>query len=243
MHYGHLFIAILILGGFTFSFVGFGFGLVTVPMLALFLPLKTAIAFHFPFTILLPLYHTWHFRRVVDYKILQPLLIGALLSMPFGLIFLNILPENILKISLGLFLLVYCITNLFGWRNRIGESFRSKKWVGVVLGLFSGLLHGAYTLGGPSAVVYVTGSVSDPKSAKGVLGIYFTIISAVVGIMYAGNDIFSQEWLLKSLYFFPAVIVGFALGLFASRRLDVTWYRNGINFLLMLSALSLLVFK
>jgi uncharacterized membrane protein YfcA len=207
------------------------------------LPLKTAIAFHFPFTILLPLYHTWHFRRVVEYKILYTILAGALFAMPFGLIFLNILPETSLKMGLGLFLVLYCTSNLFGWRNQINRSLRSKKWTGLVFGLFSGLLHGAYTLGGPGAVVYVTASIKDPKSAKGVLGIYFAIISTIVGIMYAGNDIFSKEWLLKSFYYSPAVVVGFAFGFLAFRRLEAKWYRYGLNLLLMISAISLLVFK
>ena len=116
---------------------------------------------------------------------------------------------------------------------------RGTKFIGFLCGLISGWFQGAYTTGGPPAVVYVSYFSSEPEEAKGYMGTYFAFICCFTLIMYAASGVFSAKWLINSLAFSPAVILGTWTGAVLSRRVEMKVYRLGVDLLLIVAAAML----
>ncbi|MBU2550401.1 MAG: sulfite exporter TauE/SafE family protein [Proteobacteria bacterium] len=227
---------ILILGGFTFSFAGFGFALVTLPLIALFIPVKTAVPFLFPFAGGLVIYNTWRYGRLADWRRLQPLMFGACLALPAGMLSLTLFPESLLKKFLALFIVFGVLAPKINPRSdRTRGRLFFWSW-GLLCGLLSGWFQGAYTTGGPPAVLYIMSLTSNPRAAKGLLATYFTLLMVVTALLYGAGGLFSWEWMLKSAAYIPAVVFGTIMGTAISNRVSAERYRMGVDLLLILSA-------
>lgn len=230
---------VLAFGGLAFSFTGFGFALVTLPLMAFLLPLKIAVGFLFPYTLTLVIYHAWHFGRKLEFRTVWPLIFGSVLTMPLGLLFLQNIPESWLKKCLACFvILALLVIRLRGVKTKKVIS-PVTKFIGFLCGLISGWFQGAYTTGGPPAVVYVSYFSSEPEEAKGYMGTYFAFICCFTLVMYALSGVFSAKWLINSLVFSPAVIAGAWVGAVLSRRVEMKSYRLGVDLLLILAAAML----
>ena len=230
---------ILALGAFAFTFTGFGFALVTLPLLAFVLPLKTAVGFVFPYVLVLVFYHVWRFGRKLDYMVLWPMLLGAVPAMPVGLWSLSRLPESWLKRCLAVFVLLsLAVIRLQSARPQSLKTGVSR-WAGFCFGVIGGWFQGAYTTGGPPAVVYVSAVAPDPEEAKGYLGAYFAIINLFTAVLYVGGGVFSNEWLVRSLAYSPAVLLGAVIGARFFGRVEVKTYRLAVDLLLILAAMLL----
>jgi uncharacterized protein len=232
-------ILILVLGGFTFSFAGFGFALVTLPLLSLLLPVKISVGFIFPYVLVLVLYHTGRFGKILDRRILLPLIVGACLAIPAGLWSLHLFPEVWLKRCLAVFIVLSIAASRF-WSttNLFSQDDRSRVW-GLVCGLLGGWLQGAYAAGGPPAVIFVRSIEENPERAKGYLGAYFSVINLVTAVTFVVGDVFTAQWLWNSLLYSPAVLVGTVAGALFSNRINARVYRAAVDLLLLISSVML----
>jgi len=227
---------ILAFGAFAFSFTGFGFALVTLPLLAFLLPLKIAVGFVFPYTLTLVLYHAWRFGRKLELGVLWPLIFGAVPAMPLGLWYLHQFPESLLKKCLACFVILSLLLTRLQMARPKKLKTRYSKYVGFLFGFISGWFQGAYTTGGPPAVVYVSAVSSEPEQAKGYMGAYFAFICLLTLVMYAVSGVFSVKWLGNSLAYSPAVLLGTLAGAVCSVQVKAKTYRLAVDSLLILAA-------
>ena len=121
------------------GYSGFGFSALTVTSLALILPpseivptaymLEIAASIH-----MLPL--VW---RSIDWKILRCLFFGVVMGTPFGIIFLEEVPQEIMRLVISGIVLT---ASLLLWKN---IRFRSSaNWYSILtVGFFSGVINGA----------------------------------------------------------------------------------------------------
>lgn len=224
------------ISAFAFSFAGFGYGLLAVPLLALVVPVKMAVAIQFPFSVLLVLCNTLRYGRKLRWMDLKPLFIGAAIAIPLGVFSLNWLPEIVMKRALALFIVLTVIIA----RNKLGgkaiHGFANTTMGGTVLGLISGWFMGAYTTGGPPAVIYATAKFSDAKKAKGIMGIYFLATDMVLVILFCFTGILTTDTFMQSLIYSPAVAIGFLIGAISLKWVSYKGYMVGVHLLLIVAA-------
>lgn len=231
--------AILLVSGFTMSFAGFGFALVAVPLLALFLPIQEAVALQFPYVFGLFAYQAWHYRAHFEWSHLRPLFWGCVVGLSLGTFLLYQLPESVLKRSLAIFIVtLLTFEALPAGKNFIGRVAQSPWW-GRFCGFLSGALLGAYTIGGPPAVLYIMSVSRDPLKAKSFLSSFFSVQFTLLGLVYIYTGLFSWEGLKTSLIFSPAVVLGSAAGFWAFGKASNRLYRQVIAVMLLLAAVVL----
>ncbi len=130
---------------FLYTFVGicagFGGGLTSMPLITMVLPLKMAA----PMSVIVgtgtALYATWLSRKETDWKSAAVLIIFSLLGIPVGLYALSYLPDHIMKIGLGGFIILYSFYSLFIPRLPVYD----KRWIAAPMGagrrIRCGILH------------------------------------------------------------------------------------------------------
>ena len=231
----------LILSAFTFSFAGFGFGLVAVPLLALVLPIKDAVAIQLPFSVLLVVINSIRYGKSIKWNQLKPLFIGSAAAIPIGVYSLTALPDNLMKRALALFIVLVI---LFERRRQgIGKfgAFAKTGSGGMILGMISGWFIGAYTTGGPPAVIYAIARFPEPKNAKGAMGLYFLVTDGLIVLLFTLTGLLTPELFFQSVRFTPAVLAGFLAGSYFFKNITKPTYIMGVHLLLFMAAVMLCV--
>ena len=218
-------------GSFIFGASGFGFGLVTVPLLGILLPIKEAIALQLPYAYLVALASAWHYRKHLAWRAMWPLLAGSLVALPLGVAALHYLPERPMKVFLALFIVASIAVAGRTWFRKLHNPYG--------YGAVSGLFQGAFTTGGPPAMLYLLAACNDPRAVKGTNGLFFIFLYGATTALYAATGVVSGENLVQAAWFAPAVLVGGLLGYWAGNRLNFRQYAYLVNALLLASAILL----
>lgn len=209
--------AILLAAYVIRGITGFGSGLISVPLLALFLPLTFVV----PLVLLLDFTASiviggFNFKRVKWGEI------GVLI--PFGLIgvvlgtnLLVNLPQKPMLIALAAFVFIFAVRSLF---NIHGEKLASRGWA-VPAALTGGTVGALFGTGGPPYVIYLSHRIHNKSDLRATLSaLFFTEgLMRIVSFLIAGLLVSTKVWLayfaalplvLGALYLGGRVHVGLA---------------------------------
>jgi len=195
---------------------GFGSALVAVPLLVQFMP----ISFVVPWTVSLDLLAAlllsaagWG-RRDVDWAEIRWLLPSAGVGIVLGLILLVRLPDTLLAVLLGIFVLVFGVRTLL---NLYGETPVSRWWA-VPAGGVGGAVGALFAAGGPPFVIYLSHRIRDKARLRSTLSTLFLLEGGVRLGALALAGLLVQEGMAQGLMLGVAVM---AAGLYLGHRVHL----------------------
>ena len=147
-------IAVLAISSFVQSVSGFGFALVAVAALPAMIDLREAVALIALFNLFVSSVTLLMHRQGLQWKRALPIVIGAGVTLPIGYYFLQEAPKDTILKVLGAVLVVLGIAEFVMARR---GYLALPKWAVWPLGLFGGVLGGAFNTAGPPIVAYVYG--------------------------------------------------------------------------------------
>jgi len=216
---GVIFIATLIR-----SALGFGEALVSVPLLALRIPLQIAapLAVMVSVTIAaLIIVQDW---KQVHFKAAGSLLIPTLFGIPIGLWLLTNPHQQIVKLLLAA--LIICFAIYFLSRTHLPElKHDSKPWL-LSCGFLAGILGGAYGMNGPPLAVYGALRRWSPQHFRATLQGYFLPASLIGLAGYFWQGLWNQQLLHYYLLSLPVCIPAIWLGRVINHRLPLENFRK-----------------
>jgi uncharacterized protein len=156
---GLAFYAAVLLSAFTVrSAAGFGAGLIAIPMLAVILPVSTAVSIATVFTTLTSLQLVGREWRQIAWRQFVVIFTYSILGIGLGLYCMKLLNEDILRHCLGIFLILYSLYALLTPNTRHND-LASRRWhrtLGAVVGIVGGFCSTLFGAGaGPIYVVYL----------------------------------------------------------------------------------------
>lgn len=210
--------AAILLGAYVIrGITGFGSGLISVPLLALFMPLQFVV----PWVLLLDftasiLIGGFNFGRVKwrEIGILIPL---GTLGVVLGTGLLVNLPQAPMLFALAAFVLVFALRSVL---NVHGDKPASRLWA-IPASLTGGTVGALFGTGGPPYVIYLTHRIHDKRALRATLSaLFFTEGLTRIGSFTAAGLLLSgRVWLayaaalplvLGALYVGGRVHVGLA---------------------------------
>ena len=126
------------------TLAGFGSSILLIPVAILFMDLKTAVFFVAVFHLFNNLFKIRLFWRSIDFKIFLLFGIPSILMAFTGAMLISLIPLDVVKNVLGVFLIVYAI---YSFANPT-FGLKKAKPIAVVGGSLSGFLAGLIGLGG-----------------------------------------------------------------------------------------------
>jgi uncharacterized membrane protein YfcA len=233
-------IAIVVAVMFLYTFVGicagFGGGLTAMPLITMVLPLKMAA----PMSVIVgtgtALYATWLSRKETDWKSALVLIIFSFAGIPVGLYALSSLPDTIMKIGLGGFIILYSFYSLFIPRLPVYD----KRWIAAPMGAVAGALGAAFSTNGPPVVMYGMLRNLGPAAFRGTLNAFFTANNlAIIGGL-ATSGILTLSTCKLVLLCIPTMILGSLVGQYVHKRISVRVFRIMV-FLLLIASGAMLI--
>ena len=203
---------ILFMAAFVQSISGFGGALVPMAFLPALIGIHAASPLVAICTILIEIVLLIRFHQELSLREIWKVVLASIMGVPFGVILLKLVSQQVALSALGVVLIGYAIYALMG--KRLPRSDHSSlPWLA---GFVGGLLGGAYNTSAPPVILYADTQDWSPERFKSNLQGYFIVNGAqvLVSHFFAGN--FRPDVLGWLPYVIPAV----ALGLLAGALLD-----------------------
>ncbi|HET7273851.1 MAG TPA: sulfite exporter TauE/SafE family protein [Longimicrobiaceae bacterium] len=209
-------IAIIFVATLIRSAFGFGEALVSVPLLALIIPIEVAapVAVLTSITVAaIILAQDW---SEVHAQSAGLLVISTIAGIPLGLLLLTRVAEPVIKIALAIVIIAFSSYSLLR-KQRLTLTNHRTAWL---FGFCAGVLGGAYGMNGPPLVIYGALRGWSPQHFRATLQGYFLPASILVmgGFWLAG--LWTPAVTRYYLLCLPGGLVAIFLGRWMNRRMD-----------------------
>ena len=220
------------------SLTGFGFALVMVPLLSLFWDVKLAVVTTtlLGTAALMPLVvEAWEHVRI--WKVM-PLVVGSMVGVPFGLLILDRIDPEALKIFVAAVVIGASLILYFAPRMRVGGSGPVAP---VAVGVFSGILRASTSMGGPPVILYTLGREQEAEEFRATLLAFFVPSSLVtlLGLGIAGR--LTPKVAGTAAVALPAMVLGLVAGIWLRARVDEELFRTLVLVVLVLSSIAVII--
>lgn len=214
------------LAGVVPELTGFGVATVSMPILSMVMPLEVVI----PLVAVISMVATGivavQDRAEGMYKQIAALVVGSAIGVPLGMLFLNIVDEQMLSMIFGSFMIIYALYGLFAHEHFLPRS----KTIGGLVGSVAGFFGAAFNIHGPLVGLYAANDTQhdSKQEIQGLTAAYMFIsgIFTVFGHFVSGR--ITLEVLQYAAFSLPFLFVGLAVGTKFSHRLNVTLIKYGI---------------
>tara|TARA_Y100000310_G_scaffold101298_1_gene99301 strand:+ start:4960 stop:5697 length:738 start_codon:yes stop_codon:yes gene_type:complete len=224
---------IIFLAGITSGLTGFGFALVSVPLMMLFLPLKTITPIILLLQILINLFLLFEARKFVNLKRIWPLILVGILGIPLGTYLLIFLDVTILKISVGLIIILFAIAFLIGFKKEI----KKEKSAFAIVGFISGILNGSTAMGGPPVVLFFTNQNIEKRIFRANLIAYFTALNLITIPFFLIGNLITLETIGYTALFMPALFLGGLTGTKLIHKINEKLFKKIVLIIIIVSGL------
>lgn len=213
--------AIILFSSFIQSITGFGFAIVGTPLLLFFMeprPVMSLMAFGALLLNSMVIYKT---RGMSDPKVIWPLFASSLLGIIPGVYILKIIDPTLLKLCIGVLILV---VSLFMASNYV-VTIKREKLATVLVGIMSGFMGGATSLGGPPIVLFLMNQQQDKEAFRANLVRFFCFGNIATLIVMYCMDTVDTSIFKQLIYIIPGVVIGAWLGEKAFAKVSPSFFR------------------
>lgn len=199
-----------------------GFGSMATPLMALALPVPQAAAIMLPLLLVMDatgLHQLWKER---DRELLKLLLPAGLLGTVIGTVLFGVLSSKAVAGVVGAITLLFLAQRLvFPPRRDAAPPGRAVGFVLTTLGGFTSFVAHA---GGPPIQAYVLPLKMEPLRLTATLAVLMGAINLSKWVPYAWLGLLDLRNLSTSLMLVPLAPLGVWAGVWATRRIDSTWF-------------------
>jgi uncharacterized membrane protein YfcA len=231
-------VAIAFLAALVMSVTGFGFALTMAPLLTLAWDVKQAVAATVVLSLMTVLPNLLQVREHVQPGRVLIMLFGYLLGLPLGVLLLERLDSDSLKVFVAATVLVASVIAYVSPALRITRNIRP---LGLVAGAASGALGPSTSMNGPPVVLYLLGLDSHVERFRGTILAYFfpAGVLTITALAIAGR--ITSDTLLVAAVAIPALVLGTLGGYQLRQRLDHDRFRGLVLGVLIVSSGAVVV--
>lgn len=208
---------------------GFGFSILAVPLITLILAPKTAVPLLMLYSIFINIVVLFSAHKHVTLKKNWLLLLSGIIGLPIGAHFLIILDGNLIKIFIGIFIIIFGLLLLMGYRKEL----KHEKAAMIPIGMISGILGGSISISGPPIIIFLANKQSDKQTFRGNLAMYFLLLNIFTIPVFWLNGLFTREVLSFSFRYLPGLLIGVILGNSLSHKVNESYFRRFVLILLL----------
>lgn len=209
-----LIFAILFVSALIHSTLGFGQALIAMPLLLMIVELKTAtplVAFALMTIGAVILLRNW---RAVDVSAAWRLVLSSCFGIPVGLFMLKGVPEELMKIFLGILVILFSLYNMGNRHLKIIGLRRvgAGSALTYLFGFVAGVLGAAYNTSGLVITIYATLRDWSPDRFRSTLQSYFVFAGLLILASHGVAGLWTPYVLRLYVTSLPLILAGIFFG-------------------------------
>lgn len=223
--------------------LGFGATVIAVSFGVLLLPLDELLAALVPANLVLSATIAFRHRRQIDRALLGRRILPLMaLGLPAGLLLARVADERRLELLFGVVVVALAGPELVrSFRRDVDAGPRPplRAPLRAALLVAAGVIHGAFSTGGP-LVVYVTDRVGlDKGRFRATLSALWLLLGLVLLASFAARGTLSATSATRSALLLGPLLLGLATGEWLHRRVDALSFRRAVMALLVTAGATL----
>jgi uncharacterized protein len=215
-----LFGLVVLVTHFLEGITGFGCTVLALPFCVMLVGVKTAVPVLTVLSLILSSYIV-----IIDYKnivwksyIKIASFVG--LGLPIGMLLFSFLPEDILKKILGVFMIMVASRGIyFAFNERAKVKEIGNRMLNFILFL-GGIIHGAFSAGGPFVVIYATQALKNKSNFRATLSTLWVTLNSIIIIKIVLSGAFTPVVMKYFGWSVPFLMAGMLLGNWAHKRIE-----------------------
>lgn len=216
---------------------GFGSGLISIPVLAMMLPVSVVVPLVGLLDYSASLSHGVKHRESITWREILPLLPFTLLGVGTALYLFKTLDNTLLIRILGVFILIYAFYTLSG---RSPHGGGSRRWA-VPAGSLGGLVGTLFGTGGPFYVIYLQIRGLHKTTFRATVATIFLLDGASRIVGYTLTGIYTRDTLILVAATIPLMAIGLYAGGHIHTSISQERFTQAIGIALIGSGLALLL--
>lgn len=229
-----------LLTGISKGGLGGSLGFLITPLVALVLPLRTAIGLVLPLLMIGDVFAVAAYWRKWDLRKTWILLGGALVGVTIGALALVSFPPLWLKRGLGVLAVTFSLYRLFEGRIVKRLRYQTRPWHGLLAGSTAGFTSTLAHAGGPPITIYLLLQRLEPAVYVATSAIFFTVLNWLKVPYYYATGMFDFPLMRQVIWLTPLIPVGVWFGRWLVRRVNRAAFEQVISVLLLISGLIFL---
>lgn len=228
--------------------IGFGGTLLALPLASKVVGMKTCVDVLVIVVLFASSWVSIRDRHAIDRKALKYILLYMLPGLPIGMWLFAVLPERPLKVALGLFMIWVGAKGLYHTFKVSDSSSTSSitpsplETYLMPLSLFlGGIIHGAFTCGGPFVVIYAKKHISNKTSFRATLCTLWTLLNGIMLLISLLERPMSQEIVLLSAWTLPFMVFAIWLANLLHHRIKAEVFTHIVNMALIGSGILMML--
>jgi hypothetical protein len=189
--------------GFVQGLTGFGFGLVSMSLMPFFISVKQAAAISTVFSLIATITTFIRHARDYNWRLGFVFLLSVCVGVPIGVYFLDRTSESLLVHTLGLIMVILAAREFFASKKieHVPTSLT------VPFGVFSGVLSGAFNLGGTPTAAYAYAHQWTRGQIMAFLQVMITVSCVLRMLCYSRFGYFQEfSWARGAMLAVPVYI-------------------------------------
>ena len=225
------------LGGFLRGFLGFGAALLMVPILSNILTPAVGLVIMYLVEVPTVLYLMPPALKTGKVKVVLPMILALLFTIPIGFYFVVSLDPEIIRIVISVMVILMVALLASGWKPKGVINI----WTMIMGGGFSGLVNGAAGVGGPPFVTVLMARNDDAEVTRSNIIITMGCMSLLTTLTQFVYGMMTVNLLIVSAFAFP-IYIGFTwLGAKYFNQSGISYFRKAALLMLILIALITIV--
>jgi hypothetical protein len=218
-----------------------GLGFMVVPIIALVMPAKVSTGLLLPLLIVGDVFAVGWYHRSADWRLLRRLLPWAVGGIVLGALLMDRIDDHALRLVIGGVVVVMLL--LHEWRKRRAETppaWLDSPRLGHAVGIVGGITTMMANAAGPVMTLYFLAMRLPKREFIGTAAWFFLMVNVIKVPFSARLGLITPDSLMLNLAFTPLVLVGAALGIWLSGRIDQRRFERIVEILTALAAARLL---
>ena len=238
MHTTDLLAGLIIFAAHMVSAVtGFGANVLGLPLLALvvgLVPGKQGLVVQ---SMLVSLYLAARWRRRIDWKQLLVILLITGVGLVVGMYLFELLPPRGSAIVLAIFVMAVALRELL----KVAPDFRAPPWLARTMLFLGGVVHGAFTTGGPLMVIYCHKALPHKAVFRATLAVMWLALAIGLIAGWTAARAWDPATPRVVVVGLPFLVAGIVAGEYLHHRVDERRFAVVVNATLLAVGTVLLV--
>ena len=151
------------------------------------------------------------FRRI-NWKQFGIIILFAGLGLPLGMLLFNSLNAEIMKKTLGVFIVISAVIQLYRCFVPASATHGLPDAVGYIFLFAGGMVHGAFAVGGPLVVLYSAGKIPDKGQFRATMCLLWATLNTALIFQFLLEKKLNIEIGRELLVLLPFLLVGIFAG-------------------------------
>lgn len=210
---------------FIEGLIGFGGTIMALPLAAAVVGLKLTVPVMTIVVLVASIIIAVRDRKYIDKTHFRRITFFMILGLPIGMYLFKSLPERPLKIVLGIFMIIVGIKGLYdilsNKENKAKtEETKQMEIIHNAILFLGGIIHGAFTCGGPFVVVYATKNIKEKTSFRATLcALWATLNTIMLSINVVNGDV-NKNVIILSIITVAFVTVSIKVSNIVHKKID-----------------------